>query len=365
MSDAAMKSAEDMVAEADTGARHVRGFSAKLIFWICILWSVFQLYIASKVPGVIAQATGINDFANIVAQARYIHLAFALTLATLAFPILGHRNRIPWYDWALVVLGISACLYLVIFRFEIADRPGLWTSADIIMSGIGMAVLLIAVFRSLGLPLVIIASLFLCLAFFGGYSEWVGSITNYGGASFKKAMGHYWMQTEGVFGVALGVSTTMIFLFVLFGALFTFMFEINAPNANITSFGDAVWWGFVTVTTVGYGDFTPITVGGRVIAVGIMFTGAAAVGAVTAAVASRFINGNRDEPAKPEPKESQESHPAQKSQLSPDAQNAPAPQTVSSAPSDHELLEQISALRNSVEALGRQLAGRDARAPGE
>ena len=219
MSDAAMKTAEDMVAEADTGARHVSGFSAKLIFWVCILWSVFQLYIASKVPGVIAQATGINDFANIVAQARYIHLAFALTLATLAFPILGHRSSIPWYDWTLVILGISACLYLVVFRFEIADRPGLWTSSDIIMSGIGMAVLLIAVYRSLGLPLVIIASLFLCLAFFGGYSEWVGSITNYGGASFKKAMGHYWMQTEGVFGVALGVSTTMIFLFVLFGAL--------------------------------------------------------------------------------------------------------------------------------------------------
>ena len=160
-------------------------------------------------------------------------------------------------------------------------------------------------------------------------------------------------------------SVYAVLFVVLFGALFTLMFEINAPNANITSFGDAVWWGFVTVTTVGYGDFTPITVGGRVIAVGIVFTGAAAVGAVTAAVASRFINGNRHEPAKPEPKESQESHPAQKSQLSPDAQNAPAPQTVSSAPSDHELLEQISALRNSVEALGRQLAGRDARAPGE
>ena len=219
MTDAAAKSAEDMVAEADTGARHVTGFSAKLIFWICILWSVFQLYIASKVPGIIAQLTGINDFANIVAQARFVHLAFALTLATLAFPILGHRNRIPWYDWVLVVLGISASLYLIVFRFEIADRPGLWTTTDIVMSGIGMVVLLIAVFRSLGLPLVIIGSLFLLLAFFGGYSEWVGSVTNYGGASFKKAMGHYWMQTEGVFGVALGVSTTMIFLFVLFGAL--------------------------------------------------------------------------------------------------------------------------------------------------
>ena len=77
---------------------------------------------------------------------------------------------------------------------------------------------------------------------------------------------------------------------VIFGALSTLMFEINAPGANILSFGDAVWWGFVTVTTVGYGDFTPVTVGGRAIAVIIMFTGAAAVGAVTAAVASRFIN---------------------------------------------------------------------------
>ena len=77
---------------------------------------------------------------------------------------------------------------------------------------------------------------------------------------------------------------------VIFGSLFTLIFEINAPGANIKSFGDSTWWAFVTVTTVGYGDFTPVTVPGRVIAVLIMFTGAAAVGAVTAAVASRFIN---------------------------------------------------------------------------
>ena len=58
-------------------------------------------------------------------------LAFALVLATLAFPILGHRNRIPIYDWILAALGVAACLYLVIFRFEIADRPGLWSTSDI------------------------------------------------------------------------------------------------------------------------------------------------------------------------------------------------------------------------------------------
>jgi len=219
MNDTAVKSADDLVAEADTGARDAGPFVAKLIFWVSITWSLFQLYIASKVPGVVAEATGINGFANIVAQARFVHLTFALTLATLAFPMFGHRHKVPWYDWLLIAGGIAATLYLVIFRFQIADRPGLWSTSDIVMSGIGMVVLMIAVFRALGLPLVIIASLFLALAFFGGYSAWIGSITNYGGASFTKAMGHYWMQTEGVFGVALGVSTTMIFLFVLFGAL--------------------------------------------------------------------------------------------------------------------------------------------------
>ncbi len=216
------QSADDLVAQADTGARNPTSvFQAKLITGTCIAWSIFQLYIASKVPGMLAQATGMGIFANIVAQARFVHLAFAIMLATLAFPLFksSPRDRIPFYDWVLVVLGVSSCLYLVVFRFEIADRPGLWSTSDLVMSSIGMIVLMIAVYRSLGLPLVIIASAFVAFAFFGGYSEWAREITNYGGASLSKALGHYWMQTEGVFGVALGVSTSMIFLFVLFGAL--------------------------------------------------------------------------------------------------------------------------------------------------
>ncbi|MFM9135539.1 MAG: potassium channel family protein [bacterium] len=133
----------------------------------------------------------------------------------------------------------------------------------------------------------------------------------------------------------VGIYAIYAVLFVvLFGAVFTLIFEIDAPGANITSYGDAVWWGFVTVTTVGYGDFTPVTVAGRAIAVLIMFTGAAAVGAVTAAVASRFIVGSSSgsgssssskasaqassgatavpasEPESQEPQSSQASHPS-------------------------------------------------------
>ncbi|MEO1179224.1 MAG: C4-dicarboxylate ABC transporter, partial [Pseudomonadota bacterium] len=119
-------SADDMVAEADTGARNPSAsWQANLIVGTCIVWSLFQLYIASKVPGVLAQATGMNMFANIVAQARFVHLAFAIMLATLAFPLFksSPRDRVPLYDWALVLLGVASCLYLVVFRFEIADRP--------------------------------------------------------------------------------------------------------------------------------------------------------------------------------------------------------------------------------------------------
>ena len=162
--------ADAMVAEADTGARNPSGFQGRLIIAICIIWSLFQLYIASKLPGIMAQLTGFSDFANIAAQARFVHLAFAIALATLAFPLFksSPRDRIPLYDWALIALGVGACLYLIVFRYQIADRPGLWTSTDITMSAIGMGVLLVSVYRSLGLPLVIIASAFVLFAFFGG-----------------------------------------------------------------------------------------------------------------------------------------------------------------------------------------------------
>ena len=215
------QNADAMVAEVDTGARNPAGVQGRVILAICLAWSVFQLYIASSLPGNLAQWTGVSFFSTVVTQARLIHLAFALVLATMAFPLgrMAPRDRIPFYDWGLMILGAGTCFYLIIFREQIANRPGLWTTTDVVVSAMGIIVLLIAVYRSLGLPLVVIASGFILFAFFGGQSEWVRDITNYGGASLPKALGHYWMQTEGVFGVALGVSTTMIFLFVLFGAL--------------------------------------------------------------------------------------------------------------------------------------------------
>jgi voltage-gated potassium channel len=76
---------------------------------------------------------------------------------------------------------------------------------------------------------------------------------------------------------------------VLDGAIIVYLFERNAPNSNIHTLGDSVWWAFVTVTTVGYGDYTPVTAPGRVTACCIMLIGLLTLAVVTAQVASSFV----------------------------------------------------------------------------
>lgn len=78
-------------------------------------------------------------------------------------------------------------------------------------------------------------------------------------------------------------------LLVWVGAIAVYNYENGAPGAVITSFGDALWWSIVTITTVGYGDFYPVTVGGRVVAAGLVVTGIAILGVVTASVAAWFV----------------------------------------------------------------------------
>jgi len=218
-SEIATPSIEDMVAESDTGARSPSGMAGKMLVLVPLAWSVFQIYISSTVPFWLTRVLGVNLTFN-SDEARAIHLAFALFLAATAFPLFksSPRRYIPWYDWLLAIAGVAVCMYMPTFKNEIALRPGLWTTTDLVVSATGMAVLLISTYRALGLPLVIVASVFMLYVFFG-HLPWMPEVIQWKGASFSKALGHYWMQTEGVYGVALGVSASMIFLFVLFGSI--------------------------------------------------------------------------------------------------------------------------------------------------
>ena len=136
---------------------------------------------------------------------RQIHLAFTLTLAMLAHPLLksSSPDKIPATDWALAAISVTSCLYLFFNKYAISNRVGLSTAVDMVISAIDILCGAIAAFRALGLPLVIVALTFILYVFFGHLSLAPNAI-QWKGASFGTASWHFWMQTEGVFGVPLG-----------------------------------------------------------------------------------------------------------------------------------------------------------------
>ena len=242
---------DELVASSDTGGRSVGGPVGVLLLLTALAWSLFQLYIASPF-GLF------ND-----TLARSIHLGFAVFLGILAFPaartkfqmilgivvplalaalfmisakdgvaswwipipaiaiaatvVLGSpKTRIPVWEWALAIAGALAALYLFFFYREIADRVGAPIMQDYVVAVIGIMILLEATRRALGPALMIVASVFLLYTVLGPQMP---SIIAHKGNSLSEIVNHQWITTEGVFGIALGVSTSFVFLFVLFGSL--------------------------------------------------------------------------------------------------------------------------------------------------
>jgi TRAP transporter 4TM/12TM fusion protein len=203
---------ETMVAEADTGGRKPTGVTKKFLFAVAFAWALFQLWYVSPIPYMFNIGV-IND-----GQARIVHLSFAFLLAFATFPALksSPRDHIPAIDWILVVLSVGATLYLLVFYNDIALRPGLPTTPDIVVSVIGVVLLVEAARRAVGPALAAIASLMLFYIFAG---PWMPGLLGHQSASLSRAASQMWLTSEGVFGVALGVSTSVVYLFVLFGSL--------------------------------------------------------------------------------------------------------------------------------------------------
>ena len=204
-------STEELIAQ-DVGARLPEGLMARIIAGLALLWSLFQLWIASPLPFVF----GIGVFND--TETRSIHLAFALLLAFLAYPAFKRSPRayVPVTDIALGLLAAASAAYLFIFYQQLAQRPGSLTTLDLVTACVGIPLLLEATRRALGPPLAVIALIFL---FYSLAGPWMPGLLEHRGVSFTALANHQWITTEGVFGIALGVSTSFVFLFVLFGAL--------------------------------------------------------------------------------------------------------------------------------------------------
>jgi voltage-gated potassium channel len=89
---------------------------------------------------------------------------------------------------------------------------------------------------------------------------------------------------------ALGHFLFVALMLILNGVILVYFFEVDAPGANIVTLGDSLWWAAVTVATVGYGDYFPVTLGGRITAVGLMGVGLVTAAVITAQIASTFMD---------------------------------------------------------------------------
>ena len=207
---------KQLVKDTDLGGRSTTGFAGKVMLGASLLWVVFQLWYASPIPFSLPSGFRFGLFND--TEARSIHLALGLFLAFLAFPAFkkSPRDYVPWQDWLFAVGGAVVSLYLIVFYKELALRPGNPTALDVAVGVVGVLLLLEATRRAVGLPMAVLAVLFLIYTMAG---PMLPDVIAHKGASISRVISHMWMVTEGVFGIALGVSVSFIFVFVLFGTL--------------------------------------------------------------------------------------------------------------------------------------------------
>jgi len=211
--DDGLELARKMVEEEEGIGRRPEGISKWVIPTIAVTWSLFQLSIASWL---ILDSTYI----------RAIHLGFALLIVYLNYPFfkkpkfglkfLSATNRIPVFDYMIGITACVAALYIMLDYVGMSMRHGAPIQRDIIIGIVLTLLLLEAARRVIGPALPVIAICFCIYAFLGPYMP---DLIAFKGVSLNRFVGQMTMSTEGIYGIPLDVSATIVFLFVLFGAM--------------------------------------------------------------------------------------------------------------------------------------------------
>ena len=220
--------------DTESNVRKPVGFIALIISIIAISMSAFQFY------------TGGFGLWLALKQ-RALHLAFALALIFLLYPstkkgIGSEKDKIPFFDIILAIAGAATSLYLIIYYKELVFRAGLPNTIDLIMGGITIILVLEATRRAIGPELPIVVIVFLLYAYLGPYMPGYFAHRGY---SLERIIEHLYMQTEGIYGIPLGVSSSFVFLFILFGAVLNktgmgkFFIDLSMALAGHTTGGPA------------------------------------------------------------------------------------------------------------------------------
>jgi TRAP transporter 4TM/12TM fusion protein len=211
VSEAALKKAEEFI-EADEGVlNRLSGIAGIAATSIAVVMSVFHLYAA------IGGAWPFQDFPIIPTQPlRYTHVAFVLVLSFLLFPMaVRFRNRIRWWDVVLGLAGAAILVYAIEGGDDFTDRATSPTQLDTILGVIFIVLLLEATRRTTGWIVPVVALAFIAYAYFGPYlpQPWT-----HRGFDVGQLIGHLFITLEGIFGVPVDVSSSLIILFTIYGA---------------------------------------------------------------------------------------------------------------------------------------------------
>ena len=199
-------SAEEVMQKFDkeSDKREMKGFWNILINAICIVFAIFQLYTA---------AFGILD----AHLQRAIHLAFGFLLIFLLYPARKSWSRTSMHplDVLFALVGAASALYIVVNYQELVFRAGMNNETDFIVGVVGTLMVFEAARRVVGWPMITVAFVFIAYAFFGPY---IPGIMAHRGVQVQELFDHLFFTTEGIFGTPMGVSSTFIYLFILFGS---------------------------------------------------------------------------------------------------------------------------------------------------
>lgn len=199
---------EDLMRKYDTEARFraLTGWQGQMVALLAVAMSCFHFYT--------------SGFGLLLAQMQgAVHLAFTLALVFLLYPATSKQSKtsgIPFYDFILAALGVASALYLVFFFNDLVTRAGLPTTTDLVMGFILIATLLEATRRISNPVLPCLAIIALLYCYFGRYMP---QMLAHRGFSVARIVNHMYLGTEGIFGTPLEVSSTFVFMFILFGAV--------------------------------------------------------------------------------------------------------------------------------------------------
>ena len=254
ISEEARKRVEELIEEEEGAHNRYRGVLAVLLTAAAVVMSLFHLYSAVEiVPAYIL---------------RPVHVAFALALVFLMFPAAKRfRHRLMWWDVIFAVLSVAVVAYMLYFGDEFGDRAVTPTIMDQVF-GVGLILLILeGNRRSSTWILPFIVALFLAYALFGPHlpQPWTHK-----GYDIARLTGSLYMTLEGIFGVAVDVSSTLIILFTIYGAFLQYSgagkffidFSFSAMGGKPSSAGRAVVMGsFLLGGPSGSGVATTVTLG--------------------------------------------------------------------------------------------------------